>query len=75
MRTFTVIRLQDVSGVSGIGQIAEGVEFHDGQVAVSWFGEHHILEVSKDINTWLAVHGHGGLTEIEWHEGCPCGQV
>ncbi len=68
MRTFIVIRKQDVSGVSGRGVIAEGVEFHDGQVAVSWFGKHHILEVSRDIDTWIAVHGHEGKTVIQWED-------
>jgi hypothetical protein len=75
MRTFIVIRNEDVSGVSGTGRIAEGVEFHDGQVAVSWFGNHHILEVAKDLDTWTAVHGHEGRTTIQWDEGCQCGQV
>ena len=28
-RTFKLLRLKDVSGVSGKGIVAEGVEFHD----------------------------------------------
>jgi hypothetical protein len=66
MRTFTVYRKEDVSGVSGTGTIAEGVEFHDGQIAISWFGQHHILEVAPTIQTWIDIHGHGGKTIIEW---------
>ena len=68
MRTFEIIRHEDVSGVSGTGKVAEGVEFHDGQCVISWFGEHHICEVSTDINTWLAVHGHGEKTTVNWLE-------
>jgi hypothetical protein len=65
-RQFIIHRREDVSGVSGTGFIAEGVQFHDGQVAVSWFGKHHILEVVKDLDTWLEVHGHNGRTTIKW---------
>lgn len=52
--------------MSGIGTVAEGIEFHDGQVAVSWFGQYHIVEVCKDLDTWIAVHGHEGSTTIQW---------
>lgn len=65
-KRFLVNRVTDVSGVSGVGLVAEGTQFHDGQCAVSWYGEHHILEVVKDLDTWLAVHGHGGRTKIVW---------
>lgn len=66
MQRFNVNRKKDISGVSGTGLIAEGVRFHDNQVCVSWFGKHQIVEVCKDIETWLAVHGHNGATSIEW---------
>ena len=65
-RHFIVNRTKDLSGVSGTGLIAEGTRFHDGQVAVSWFGQNHILEVCRNLKTWLNVHGHGGATTIEW---------
>lgn len=52
--------------MSGTGTIAEGVEFHDGQVAISWFGQHHILEVAPNIDTWVLIHGHQGKTEVVW---------
>jgi hypothetical protein len=65
-RRFIVQRKVDLSGVSGTGTVAEGVQFHDGQCAVSWYGKLHILEVVKDLETWLAVHGHGGATTIQW---------
>jgi hypothetical protein len=66
MRRFNVIRKKDISGISGTGLVAEGVEFHDNQVCVSWFGKHQIVEVSKDLDTWKAVHGHGGSTVLEF---------
>jgi hypothetical protein len=65
-RRFLAYRKKDISGVSGTGYVAEGIEFHDGQVVVSWFGKHHIFESPRDLKTWLKVHGHGGSTKIKW---------
>lgn len=36
MRTFTVERGNDESGISGIGYVMEGVEFSDGSVVIRW---------------------------------------
>lgn len=65
-KRFLVKRTKDVSGVSGIGYVAEGIRFHDGQVIVSWFGKHRIFECPSSLKAWLKVHGHDGLTTIEW---------
>lgn len=66
MRRFHLVRLEDVTGVSGIGRVAEGVEFHDGRVEMSWFGPQHTSEGAPDWQTIIAIHGHGGRTVIEW---------
>ncbi len=66
MRTFKLIRNEDVSGVSGTGLICEGVEFHDGQVVLSWFGQYHTMEITPSIETVIATHGHGGKTVVLW---------
>ena len=68
MRTFKLRRLVDVSGVSGTGIIAEGIEFHDGQVVVSWLGQHHTLEIAPNIQDVMAIHGHQGRTVLEWDQ-------
>ena len=68
MRTFTLRRDTDVSGVSGTGTVAEGVEFSDGTVALRWtVGEHRSTVVWPNIDAVIAVHGHGGSTEIVHH--------
>lgn len=36
MRTFTLERISDESGVSGTGLVLEGVEFSDATVVVRW---------------------------------------
>ncbi len=64
--TFVLERLEDVSGISGVGQIAEGIVFHDGQVALSWIGQYHTVEILPNIDTVKAIHGHGGKTQILW---------
>jgi hypothetical protein len=69
MKTFKVYRIEDVSGVSGTGIIAEGVQFHDGQCVVSWFGQHHTLEISPSVETFMAIHGHSGKTTLQWSNG------
>lgn len=68
MRIFHLVRTEDVSGVSGLGTIAEGVEFHDGQCVLSWFGQHHCVSIWLDVKSILAVHGHEGRTRIEWKD-------
>ena len=69
MKTFKLVRKEDVSGVSGTGLIAEGVIFHDGQVAMSWFGQLHTIEIAPDIDTITRIHGHEGRTEVVYDEG------
>lgn len=64
MVMFELVRYEDVSGVSGTGVIAEGVVFHDGQVAMSWFGQFHTLEILPDLQTVTRIHGHEGRTEV-----------
>jgi hypothetical protein len=66
IKTFRLVRKEDVSGVSGTGVVAEGVQFHDGQVVMSWFGQYHTIEVAPNIESVTAIHGHGGKTVIQW---------
>lgn len=69
---FVLVRDDDVSEVSGIGIVAEGVEFTDpdgeGVVALRWLSEWPTSVVFHDrgIESVIAVHGHGGKTRLEW---------
>jgi hypothetical protein len=65
-RRFRLIRHQDVSGVSGTGAVAEGVQFTDGAVALRWYGDYPTTTVWDGIESVVAIHGHGGATTIEW---------
>lgn len=66
MRRFRLVRKEDLSGVSGTGVVAEGVEFDNGSVAMCWLTKYHIIETAQNIHTLDAVHGHSGKTVIEW---------
>lgn len=65
MRTFVLVRDHDVSGVSGLGVVAEGVEFSDGRVALRWqTGDNRSTVVWDNIESVEAIHGHQGSTRI-----------
>lgn len=64
IRTFHVIRDEDMSGVSGTGVIAEGVLWSNGHVDVRWLSIHKITEHAESVAEWVAVHGHEGRTKI-----------
>ena len=65
-RYFHLLRTEDISGNSGVGIVAEGIQFHDGQCVVSWFGKYHSIEIHPSIKQVEALHGHGGRTAIIW---------
>lgn len=67
-RPFQIHRDTDVSGVSGTGVVADGVEFPDGSVALRWRGDWPTSVVFHDrgIRGVEAIHGHGGATRVVW---------
>lgn len=68
-RTFDLVRFHDVSGVSGEGIVAQGVQFPDGQVALQWPKPGRSVAVWDSVVTLLKVHGHNGLTVVRFHDG------
>ena len=70
-RRFRLIRHHDVSGVSGTGPVAEGVQFTDGAVALRWYGDYPTTTVWDAIESVIAIHGHQGATEVEWIDPDP----
>lgn len=64
---FVLRRAVDVSGVSGTGDVAEGVEWSDGTVALRWRGKWATTVVwDYGLDALLAVHGHAGSTVVRW---------
>lgn len=66
MRRFELHRDIDVSGVSGTGVVAEGVEFSSGHVAMRWHGKDASTCIWSSIRSAMAIHGHGGATRLVW---------
>ena len=66
MRTFRLLREHDVSGVSGIGIVAEGVQFTDGTVVIRWLTGKASTVIWANLDDAMSVHGHGGNTKVEW---------
>ena len=67
-RRFHLIRDSDVTGISGTGVVAEGVEFSDGVVALRWRSRWPASVVFPElgIRAVEAVHGHGGASRVVW---------
>lgn len=65
-RAFVLQRDIDLTGVSGTGTVADGVEFADGTVVIRWRGEHASTVVWSDLADALLVHGHAGATHVVW---------
>lgn len=67
-RRFRLVRDVDVTGVSGTGVVAEGVEFSSGRVAMEWCSQFPTSVVFHDrgVESVQHVHGHGGATRMEY---------
>ena len=68
MKTFYLLRKEDISGVSGTGYVAEGVIFADGRVALSWLVEPGSINIYDTLKECIEVHGHNGCTKIVYHK-------
>ena len=61
---FYLKRVEDESGISGTGRVAQGFIFDNGKVAVTWLSEHPSVTVYDSIGEVTAIHGHAGKTEV-----------
>jgi len=66
MRRFVLVRAEDVSGTSGTGVVAEGVEFSNGSVAIHWISQLESMEICANMHVVDQIHGHGGRTSVQW---------
>lgn len=62
------MREDDVSGVSGTGRVATGVQFPDGVTVLRWCVGKDSTVVWADLATAIEVHGHGGATKFYWDD-------
>jgi hypothetical protein len=71
-RRFHMTRHVDHTGTSGIGVVAEGVEFSDGTVVIRWRPVPATsTAIYASVDELLTIHGHGGDTTVEWLDTAP----
>lgn len=63
-RLFVLVRDEDVSGTSGVGVVAEGVEFSNGTCVLHWISQMESVEICANLHVVEAIHGHGGRTKV-----------
>jgi len=63
-KLFYLHRVEDDSGVSGTGRIAQGVIFDNGKVALTWLSDTPSTGVYDSIGDVHTIHGHEGKTEV-----------
>jgi L-alanine-DL-glutamate epimerase-like enolase superfamily enzyme len=66
IRRFRLKRVEDESGISGTGYVAEGVQFSDGQCVISWLTATTSTGIYHSVVEMIHIHGHGGKTVVEW---------
>ena len=64
MRPFWLQRVEDESGVSGVGLVAEGIVFSSGWCALTWLTGHKSVAFYPSLEEIEAIHGHNGKTKI-----------
>lgn len=64
-RRFLLVRNTDVTGVSGTGHVAEGIEYSDGVCSMHWVvPPAQSTTVYKSIEDVVSIHGHNGSTQV-----------
>ncbi len=74
--TFTMIRNQDCSGMSGTGRVLDGIIFPCGKVVVCWRRQVNSVQIYDSFEEFMTVHVEShpdNKTEILWSgiEGNP----
>lgn len=64
MKMLHLDRTEDVSGVSGTGRVAEGVQFDDGTIVLQWNTKVSSLVIYKNIADLVTIVSHGGKTRV-----------
>ena len=66
MRRFVLIRVEDLTGVSGTGEVAEGTVFSSGLAVIRWLREPYAMGVYQTLEDVISVHGHEGRTQLQF---------
>lgn len=85
IRRFELHRDLDITGISGAGVVADGVQFPNDEILtwadgtrttlpagwcrITWRGEHASTVLWPSLDDVIAIHGHGGATRVVWLDG------
>lgn len=64
MKTFELHRIEDETGISGTGIVAQGVEFDDKTCALRWLTDCKSTSFYASMRDVETIHGHGGKTKV-----------
>ena len=66
MRRFVLDRDDDLTGTSGTGIVAEGVQFSNGSVVIHWLSQLEAVHVYANALVLETLHRHVGGTKVVW---------
>lgn len=73
-RRFVLDRNEDMTGVSGTGVVAEGVEFSDGTCVMRWVTQwRSTVFYEQGLEAVIRIHGHDGRTVVRFLDGPSAG--
>ena len=75
IRPFILWRKKDVTGMSGTGMVAEGVEFTDGSCVMTWRTHLSSVSIYPNMKELISIHGHGGHAVIKWFPAVTLGRA
>lgn len=64
VKTFYLLRHEDMSGLSGTGVVAVGAIFPNGRIVFQWTTYRSSMEIYDSVDNLVEIHGHNGKTEI-----------
>lgn len=64
MKTFYLLRHEDLHGHAGLGVVAEGVIFDDGSAVMTWLSRWKTVTTFENVIAVNELHSHGGRTEL-----------
>lgn len=73
IRTFYLMRHNDINGLSGIGIVAVGCVYPNGKAHMQWVSFKSSFEMHDSIDALIDIHGHHGSTELIWGDP-PCAE-
>jgi hypothetical protein len=66
MRRFLLIRMEDLTGISGTGEVAEGTVFSSGLAVIRWLKKPYAMTIYQSLDDVLLIHGHEGRTKLQF---------